>query len=122
MDWLMRFAVRYPQPNSVPQSCIDELRTAIEKAEVIVPVYQLLQEFGKTGIVFRPSESEGLDMIDDGTELLVITIGADIMHGVEVPLVDYVTHVLPLYCRAILEPLELDNQMDLLSMEPETPP
>jgi len=81
----------------------------MENAEVIVPVYQLLQVVGRTGIVLEPSRTEGLDVIDDGVDLLIITIGDDVMNGVEVPLVDYMTTVLPRYCRYVLEPDSTDE-------------
>ena len=100
---MTRFTVRYPEENSVPQRCIDELRSAVETPAVREPLFELLEAVGRTTLVFALSlPTTGLDVVDDGIDQLIIYIGEDVMYGVDEPLGDYITHHLPRYCNYVL--------------------
>ena len=98
------FFVRYPEPNSVPQRCLDELCNAIEQPVVRYYMLQLLERLGRRTVVFTASGSETvhMDVLENGTDELVISIGNDILYSAEVPLVEYLTYVLPRYCTYVL--------------------
>jgi hypothetical protein len=102
---MQEFFVRYPEPNSVPQRCLDELCNVMDQPQVRYYMLQLLERRGRKTVVFKASGSETVhvDVSENGTDELVFGIGNDIMYSAEVPLVEYLRYVLPRYCTYAME-------------------
>ena len=96
----MQIDIRYP--DIAPALCA-ELRDAIRRPEVHVPLQEYLRVANYTGIAFVAARGmQGLNVIDGGDEL-IFSMGDDTIYSVERPLGAYVANIIPRYCRHMMD-------------------